>query len=155
MADIQLNSQNDFDIRDGQLYLTQTRQNLVQQRLLNRLRSFTGTLFTNINYGLNSKLVGAVATRDSLAQNIKTLITTTPDIVRLLSYEDFVENSTRTYYATFTAETVTGDIVGIGDIPVGTTVPGQQRLRIWRDGVWHYDGIWYDDSVWGVGGTSD
>lgn len=152
MADIQLNSQNDFDIRGGQLYLTQTRQNLVQQRLLNRLRSFTGTLFTNINYGLNSNLVGARATQDALAQNIKKLITTTPDIIRLVSYSDRIDTATRTYFATFTAETVTGEIVGIGDIPVGSTLPPKESvLRIWRDGVWHYDGVWHDDSIWGTG----
>lgn len=152
MTDIQLNPQNDFDIRDGQLFLVQDREALVRQRLLNRLRSFTGTLFTNINYGLNSDLVGARATRDALAQNIKTLITTTPDIVRLVSYTDRVDPVTRTYTAEFTAETVTGDIVGIGDIPVGGTIPAtEQRLRIWRDGVWQDGGFWHDDSIWGIG----
>ena len=156
MSDIQLNASNDFDILDGQLYLTQTREELVQQRLLNRLRTFTGdsSLFTNINYGLNSNLIGARGTRDALATNIKTLITTTPDILRLVSYTDNVDSATRTYFATFTAETVTGEIVGIGDIPVGGTLPPtQQRLRIWRNGVWNNDGYWHDDTIWGSGGS--
>ena len=59
MTDLLLGANNDLVIYNGQLSLIQTQEELIRQRLLNRLRTFTGTLFTNINYGIDVNLIGS------------------------------------------------------------------------------------------------
>ena len=152
MTDILLDSNNDLSIIDGQLQLIDTQEILIRQKLLNRLKSFTNTLFTNVNYGINTNLAFGKNTQDALTQNIKTIVSTTSGVVRLVSFE-FNVSVDREYRCRFTYEIETGAIEGL-DIPLaGTNItesPQEPVIGIWNNGVWTYNSIWDAQEIWGT-----
>lgn len=150
MTDIYLDSNNDLLLIDGQMFLIDTIEVLVRQRILNKLRAFTDTLFTNINYGIKSNLVFAKGTQSLLDQEIKALITNTKGVVKLIGYTSEVGLS-RTYTASFEYEIETGEIVGISNLPISgdTGITNPITLGIWKDGFWDYSGLWVDDEIFG------
>lgn len=149
MTDILLDSSNDLSIVDGGLELIDTTEVLIRQKLLNRLRSFTDTLFTNINYGINSRVAFGKNTQDALTQNIKTVVSTTRGVVRLVSFSSTVGED-RIYRARFTYEISTGVISGL-DIPIGSPqIVPEPTVGIWQNGTWTFNSLWDNEEVWGV-----
>ena len=114
-----------------------------------KLRSFTGTLFTDINYGINVDLVFAKGTKELLDQHLKELIQAEQGIIELVRFESFVDRG-RNYHCDFEYKVVDGEIVGIRGLRVGgstnaTTAPA----GIWRNGYWDYSGSWSNEEIWG------
>lgn len=151
MTDLLLGSNNDLIIEDGKLLLVPTKEQLTRQRLLNKLRSFTGTLFTNINYGIDVSLVFEKGTKELLDQNIKSLIASTTGVIRLVEYTSSVSVS-RVYTCKFKYEIETGEIVGISGLFVDATgsIPITTESGVWKNGYWDYSGIWNNEEVWGA-----
>jgi hypothetical protein len=149
MTDIQLGPDNDLLIVNGQINLIETTEVLVRQRLLNKLRAFTGTLFTNIDYGIRANLVFAKGTQSLLDQDIKALISNTRGVVKLVSYTSS-DNPQRTLTVDFEYEIETGEIVGIKGLNVsGSSSEQYGRGGIWVNGIWDYSGTWDQDEIWG------
>lgn len=150
MTDILLDSVNDLYLEGGQITLIDTIEVLTRQRLLNKLRTFTNTLFTNINYGVDVNLVFARGTKELLDQHIKTLISETDGVIELLEYESVV-GTDRVYRCQWKYKITTGEIVGIRGIDIQRSGGGQviSSKGVWKDGYWDYSGIWDDEEVWG------
>ena len=150
MTDILLDSVNDLFISGGQISLITDIETLTRQRLLNKLRAFTGTLFTNVNYGVDVNLVFERGTKALLDQHLKTLISDTKGVIKLVSFSSNV-GTNRVYTCQFQYQIETGEIVGIRGIDVTKSTSGEvvNRVGVWRDGFWDYSGIWNDEEVWG------
>ena len=121
MSDITLTGDNDLYINNGQIYLLETQEELTRQKLLNKLRSFTNTLFTNVNYGIRDSLVFERDTQSLLDQDIKSLIQNTRGIVELKEYTSEVSTG-RTYTANFTYSVVTGELVNITSLVISGNI---------------------------------
>ena len=147
-TDLKLNSFNDLDFTGGRLTLITTKEGLVRQRLLNRLNSFTGTLFTNINYGLNADLIFSKDTQSLVDQDIRGKIITTEGVIKLISYTSTVGED-RIYRANLSYEIETGEIVSIVNLGVGSE-GFVSRKGVWSNGIWDYYGIWDDEEIWGI-----
>lgn len=147
MTDLRLNNLNDLDISGGSLSLIDTKEELVRQRLLNRLNTFTGTLFTNINYGIDVDLIFERSTKDLLDQHLKDIISKVQGILSLVSFTSTVSIQ-RIYLCDFTYKIETGELVGIKGLSFGSkglvTTQG-----VWNNGLWDYSGIWNNDQIWG------
>lgn len=151
MTDILLDSVNDLFISGGQISLITDVETLTRQRLLNKLRTFTNTLFTNINYGVDVNLVFERGTKALLDQHIKTLISETDGVVELLEYESVV-GTDRVYRCQWKYKITTGEIVGIRGLSLSTgSLPAEIKRGIWKDGYWDYSGDWDDLEIWGGG----
>lgn len=148
MTDILLGPDGDLFIENGQLKLIDSIEVLTRQRLLNKLRTITGTLFTNINYGIDRNLLFKKGTKDFLDQNIQSLIDNTTGVIRLVEFESSV-NLNREYVLTFKYEIETGEIVGIRDLGVSSTGDATIASGIWVDGYWDYSGTYEFTEVWG------
>lgn len=150
MTDLALNSVNDLSFFNGDLVLIQTVEELTRQRLLNKLRTFTGTLFTNINYGIDVTLIFEKGTKEFLDQHLKTLIAETPGIEELVEFTSTV-GVDRYYRLQFRYKITTGDIVGIKGLTImgGSSSLPVSNLGIWKDGYWDYSGYWDDEEIWG------
>lgn len=150
MTDIQLDSVNDLFISGGQISLITDIETLTRQRILNKLRAFTNTLFTNVNYGVDVNLVFDRGTKALLDQHLKTLISDTAGVIKLVSFSSNV-GTNRVYTCRFQYQIKTGEIVGIRGIDVTKSTSGEvvSRAGVWRDGYWDYSGIWSDEEVWG------
>lgn len=151
MSDIQLGPDNDLLLVNGQIYLISKLEDLVRQRILNKLRSFTNTLFTNINYGINSNLVFNKGTQSLLDQEIKSMISETKGVVKLISYSSEV-SSDRQYLSNFKYQIDTGVIVSVSKLRIVPDTINAPNLPygIWFNGVWDSDGAYSDTEVWGV-----
>tara|TARA_R110002153_G_scaffold48948_3_gene138174 strand:- start:494 stop:943 length:450 start_codon:yes stop_codon:yes gene_type:complete len=147
-TDLKINSFNDLDFTGGQLTLLTTKEELVRQRLLNKLNSFTNTLFTNINYGLNVSLIFSKGTQSLVDQDIRSVILTTEGVVKLKSYESVVGED-RVYRANVSYEIETGEIVIISNLGIGSGGL-LNRQGVWNNGVWDYYGSWDDEEIWGI-----
>jgi hypothetical protein len=147
MTDIALGSDNDLLIQNGRLSLIDTLDVLVKQRLLNKLRAFTGTLFTNINYGIKASLLFEKGTQSLLDQDIKTLISNTDGVVKLISYSSEV-NEQRLNTINFSYEITTGELIEVSGLSV--TAGPQTEIEEDPDGIWDYSGVWNNTGVWGV-----
>lgn len=148
MTDLVLDASNDLSVVDGQLLTLATVQDLTRQRLVFQLRSFTNTLFTNIDFGIDADLIFDKNTRDLLDQNIKGIISDTKGITSLLEFKSFVDNTTREYYTNFTYSLETGEIEVIEQLGFSGAALLVTK-GIWRDGKWNYAGIWDSKDVWG------
>lgn len=123
MTDILLDSVNDLFISGGQISLITDVETLTRQRLLNKLRTFTNTLFTNVNYGIDVNLVFERGTKALLDQHLKTLISDTEGVVKLVSFSSNV-GTNRIYTCQFQYQIETGEIVGIRGIDVTKSTSG-------------------------------
>lgn len=150
MTDIALDSTNDLLIEDGIFNLLTTQETVVRQKLLNRLRSFTRTLFTDVNYGIRQEVAFGKNTQAALTQNIKTIISTTAGVVRLVSFDSTV-GVDRVYRADFTYEVTTGAIEGL-TIPIAATPAPTPPTStgVWQDGLFTFSGIWDNTQIWGT-----
>lgn len=149
MTDILLGPDNDLFIENGQLVLIDSVEVLVRQRLLNKLRTITGTLFTNIDYGIDRTLLFKKGTKDFLDQNIQSLIDNTTGVIQLLEFESSV-NLDREYVLKFKYEIETGEIVGISGLSFNPYDSGVVAAKgIWLNGYWDYSGVWDKNEVWG------
>jgi hypothetical protein len=147
MTDIKLGSNNDFVIEDGSFLLITETSELVRQRLLNKLRAFTGTLFTNVDYGVDQTLFFERGTKSLLDQNLKTLISETQGIISLVSFESSV-GTDRFYRCSFVYSTEVGEIEGIDGLTLGANGTILDE-GIWKDGRWVFTGTWQEDEIWG------
>lgn len=111
MTDLVLGDDNDLLVINGQLQLFQTKEGFIRQRLMISLNTFTNTWFENINFGINQNLIFAKGTQDLLDQDIKTIITGTDGVIKLLTYTSTVDTITRIYTAAFSYETAEGVIL--------------------------------------------
>ena len=149
MTDLLLGANNDLVIYNGQLSLIQTQEELIRQRLLNRLRTFTGTLFTNINYGIDVNLIGSKTDKSFLDQDIKDIIESTPGIIDLVEFVSEVDLD-RVYSLRFKYTIETGEIIGITNLGISSESLFVRSKGVWKDGYWDYSGIWDDEEIWGV-----
>ena len=150
MTDLVIGPTNDLLFQNGQLVLIQTKEELIRQRLLNKLRTFTGTLFTNIDYGIDVNLVFERNTKTFLDQHLKTLISETPGVIELVEFSSTV-GVDRYYRMQFKYKIETGDIVGIKGLTIlgGSITEIISNRGIWTDGYWDYSGVWDDTEIWG------
>lgn len=147
MTDVKLGTNNDFEIIDGSFSLIQETSELVKQRLLNKLRAFTGTLFTNVDYGVDQTLFFERGTKTLLDQNLKTLISETKGIISLVNFESKV-GTDRFYRCSFVYSTEVGEIQGIDGLTLGANGVILDE-GIWKDGKWVFSGTWQDEEIWG------
>lgn len=119
MTDLVLGDDNDLLVLNGQLQLFQTKEEFTRQRLMISLNTFTNTWFENINFGINQNLIFAKGTQDLLDQDIKTIITDTDGVIKILSYSSIVDPITRVYTMTFSYETQEGGIVSLTGVTLG------------------------------------
>lgn len=150
-TDLKISNTNDLDFAGGLLTLLTTKEELVRQRILNKLNTFTGTLFTNINYGLNANYIFEKGTQSLVDQDIKSLVQQTSGVVSLKSFTSTV-GSDRVYRTNFTYEIETGELVSIANLGVGSSGL-LSRVGIWSNGVWDYYGSWDNEEIWGEGGA--
>lgn len=149
MTDLALDDDNDLLVFNGQLVLLATVEELVRQRILISLRTFTGTWFENKNFGIDRNLVFTKGAADLLDQDIKTIITETTGVIKLLSYVSTINPETRTYTSSFVYETETGEITSITNLAFGNTgVTTTLTEGVFVDGVWNDSGIWTDEFIW-------
>ena len=80
MTDIALDKSHDLLIINGKLGLVPSKEILLQQKLSMKLRTFTNTLWTNINYGINVNLIFKKNTKELLDSNIIQLILSTEGV---------------------------------------------------------------------------
>ena len=146
MTDLVLGDDNDLLVINGQLQIFQTKEEFIRQRIMISLNTFTNTWFENINFGINQNLIFAKGTQDLLDQDIKTIITETDGVLKLLSYSSKVDPITRIYTMTFSYETEEGLIVNL----TGVTIGGPPNLKpiFNENGYWDYGGTWVDGFVW-------
>ena len=111
MTDLVLGNDNDLLVINGQLQIFQTKEEFIRQRIMISLNTFTNTWFENINFGINQNLIFAKGTQDLLDQDIKTIITGTDGVIKLLTYTSTVDTITRIYTAAFSYETAEGVIL--------------------------------------------
>lgn len=147
MTDIKLNSVNDLDFTSGRLWLIDTQEELIRQRLLNRLRTFKGTLFTDIDYGIEDDLVFRKGTQGLLDQHLKDVISSVKGIVSLVSFSSTV-GSDRIYVCNFTYKIESGAIVGIDGLSFGSSGI-ISTVGVWNEGKWDYSNFWNNDEIWG------
>lgn len=149
MSDLLLGPSNDLVIINGQLQLITTVETLTRQRLVNKLRTFTGTLFTNVDYGIDVNLVFERGTQDLLDQHLKTLISDTPGIDEIVEFSSEVIN--RVYRCTFRYKIETGEITGVSNLSLSGESSGAELSNgIWVDGYWDYTGTWDNKDLWGT-----
>jgi hypothetical protein len=149
MTDIALGLDNDLLLQNGKISLIETLDALVRQRLLNKLRAFTGTLFTNINYGIKANLVFNKGTQSLLDQDIKTLISNTDGVVKLISYSSVV-NEQRLNTINFTYEITNGEQIDVSGLSITGAGPQTVIEEEAADGIWDYTGVWNNTGVFGV-----
>jgi len=146
MTDLALNTENDLLVVNGQLVLLATQEELTRQRLMISLNTFTKTWFENQNFGINQELIFEKGTQGLLDQDVKTIITETTGVVKLLEFISRVDTD-RVYRNDFTYLTEEGDIVSVANVSFG----GNGLLStvgIFENGVWNYLGIWDDEAIW-------
>lgn len=148
MTDLLLNNNHDLQIENGDVVIISNLSQLVRQKLLIRLRAFTNTLFTDINYGIDVTLVFAKGTKDLLDQHLRELITNEQGVVELVTFESSVDQS-RNYHCEFIARVADGEIVGIRGLVVGSTGMTKVSGGIWLNGYWDSSGNWDNEEIWG------
>ena len=147
MTDLALNTENDLLVVNGQLSLLTTQESFIRQRIMISLNTFTKTWFENQNFGINQELIFEKGTQSLLDQDIRTIVTETSGVQKILDFTSTVSPARR-YTCDFTYITDTGEIVVNKNISIGgegviTTV------GIWTNGYWDYLGVWDDEEVWG------
>lgn len=147
MTDLLLGPENDLALEGGSLAIIDTKEVLTRQRLLFKLRTFTNTLFTNINFGLDQGLIFKKNTKNLLDQEIKTLIEETEGVIALVSFSSKV-GTDRRYVCNFEYSIETGEIVGVNGLVFGSSGL-EAREGVWLNGKWDYTGSWKDDEIWG------
>lgn len=147
MTDLALNDDNDLLVFNGQLVLLTTVEELVRQRIMISLKTSTNTWFENKNFGINADLIFAKGTKDLLDQDIKTIITETSGVIKVLTFTSKVDSTSRVYRCNFVYETETGTITSITNVTFGSTGL-LSTTGVFVNGVWNYDGIWTDEFIW-------
>lgn len=146
MTDLALSTENDLLVVNGQLVLLSTQEELTRQRLMISLNTFTKTWFENQNFGINQELIFQKGTQGLLDQDVKTIITETTGVVKLLEFVSRIDTD-RVYRNDFTYLTEEGDIVSVANV----SFSGNGLLNtvgIFEGGVWNYLGIWDDEAIW-------
>lgn len=151
MTDIELGADNDLVVSAGQLLLIQTKEVMVRQRLLNKLRAFTGTLFTNQNYGIDSDFIGSRGQKEVLDEHLKSLIIETKGVLEMISFEGSLNKESRTYSCQFKYLIDVGEISGISLLFTNQGIVDFKKVGIWRNGYWIYNGSWENDAWGSVG----
>lgn len=147
MTDLALDENNDLLVINGQLVLIGTEEELTRQRILISLNTFTNTWFENKNFGISEELIFAKGTEALLDQDIKTIITETSGVIKLLEFTSQTDSTSRVYSADFKYETVTGEIVSVSNVGIGSTGV-LNTVSVFADGIWNYAGIWQDELLW-------
>lgn len=145
MTDILLDNLYDLDTSDGQIYLIDSVEKLTLQRLNNKLRAFTNTLWTNINYGIDVSLVFKRGTKELLDGNIQRLISETKGITEIISFQSEV-GVDRKYVLNFECRIETGEILGIKGITFGRSAAD---YGVWFNGKFMFNGTWFATEIWG------
>lgn len=150
MTDLLIGSENDLVIYNGDLVLIDTLEVLIRQRIVNQLRTFTGTLFFDQDYGIDQTLMFQRGTQELLDQDIKDIVGNTEGVVSLVSFESKVDSVTRVYSCSFEYLIESGEIVGIANLGVGDETNIAVPVDgIWKDGKWDYSGHWDNKEIWG------
>ena len=150
MSDIMLDEYNDILIVGGDIVLITTKERMTYQRLLNKLRTFTGGLWTNENYGVDKNLLFKRTSKEIMDNHYASLIINTKGITELVELVSDLNPSTRRYSLTFKAKTEYGDIIGLKDLEVdreGQYTP--TPIGIWHNGRWLYGGLYSNSEIWG------
>jgi hypothetical protein len=147
MTDLVLGNDNDLLVIGGKLQIFDKKEEFIRQRLMISLNTFTNTWFENINFGINQNLIFAKGTQGLLDQDIKTIITETDGVIKILSYSSIVDPITRVYTMTFSYETQEGDIVSLTGVTLGGSPNTKPIFN--ANGYWDYSGTWGDEEVWG------
>lgn len=149
MTDLLINSNGDLDLQNGQLVLVPTTEQLTQQRLKVSLSTFTGTWFANQNFGIDSSLIFEKGSKGFLDEDIKSIVSSTEGVLRLVSYSSTVDTQTRKMVVNFKYEVaiinLDSSIAGVGTGGETTTVSS-----IFQFGVWYNNGTWDHEMVWGI-----
>lgn len=146
-TDLLLGTNNDLVFRQGSLVLIDRIEDLVRQRLLFKLRTFTDTLFTNINFGINQNLLFNKGTQGLLDQDIRSNIEATEGVIKITSFSSNV-NKDRLYTCSFEVQIETGEILGINNLVFGRTGLLVDE-GVWVDGNWDYRGLFDFEEIWG------
>jgi len=147
MTDLALDDDNDLLVFNGQLVLLTKVEEVVRQRIMISLKTSTNTWFENKNFGINADLLFTKGTKELLDQDIKTIVSETAGVIRVLSFVSNVDKSSRIYRCNFVYETETGEITSITNVTFGNAGL-LSTTGIFVNGVWNYDGIWTDEFIW-------
>ena len=149
MSDIMLNDDNDILIVGGDIVLISTKERMVYQRLLNKLRTFTHSLWTNINYGVDRNLIFKRTPKYVLDNHYSSLIINTQGVSEIIELESEINPATRVYSLTFKVRTENGSILGIKSLSSTGGDKKQDILGIWVNGRWVSYGMWDNNEIWG------
>lgn len=148
MTDLALDTENDLLVVNGQLVLLGNTEEVVRQRLMISLNTFTLTWFENQNFGIDQTLIFEKGTEELLSQDIRTIVTETTGVQKLLEFSAST-GTDRIYRCDFTYVTDTGEITSVTNVSFGST--GLiTTVGVFEDGVWNYEGVWGDDDLWPV-----
>lgn len=148
MTDIALDKSHDLLIINGKLGLVPSKEILLQQKLSMKLRTFTNTLWTNINYGINVNLIFKKNTKELLDSNIIQLILSTEGVEEIVSFESRTSDK-RIYTCDFQIKVTTGAILNLSGFSIGFGYYNEVDYNIWKDGKYQYNGSWSNEETWG------
>lgn len=131
-------STNDYKYSEGYLEITPNTQTLLAQNLRQKLKTFTNTLYTNIDYGLDSKFLTEPTDKVEFDQHIKGLVLEEIGIQAITKFSSKIDEDHR-YSCTFTAISDESEL-----IPV--------EARVGYNNPFTTEGLWVSTKVnpWGV-----
>lgn len=147
MTDLRLGVDGDLLLENGSVKIIDSLEELTRQRLLIKLRTFTKTLFTNVNFGVDQDLLFKKNTKSLLDQEIKTLIEETEGVLTLKSFTSKTSKE-RTYSCDFEYSVTTGEIVSVTSLTFGST-GSLTKVGVWEGSQFEYLGTWANDELWG------
>ena len=140
---------NDIASSGGKLIVAEDSITLTAQYVRNLLKSFTGTLFTNINYGVEERFLTEITDISELDQHIKGLILSVPGVLSIKTFSSSIDSGTGGYSCDFQAVTEENEVFEI-NLPLGVNNTLISE-GVWYEGVMNPWGVLIEDEVIGSG----
>jgi hypothetical protein len=113
--DLQLNSENDLDLQNFDLYFTIDNVDFVRQKIKIRLQFFKGEYFLNLDSGVPyyQRILGKQIVVDDAISILKAEIVNTPGVNELLEFSPNLDGPTRILSIDFKIRTDQNEIIQI------------------------------------------
>lgn len=147
MTDIALDTNHDLLIVNGDIRLLPSKELVVLQKIKTKLLTFTGTLWNNIEYGINSDLVFRRGGTEMLDAEITMLLLEIEDVIKVIEFSSSVRD--RIYTCSFKLDVTTGAIIDIDGFALDKSYFSGVDYNIWKDGKWQHSGSWLGTEIWG------
>lgn len=129
---------NDYEHTDGYLLITPDTQILLAQNLRQKLKTFTDTLYTNIDYGIDSIFLTEPSDQGEFDQHVKGLVLEEPGVRAIIQFSSSLDKEHQ-YSCVFTATTDEGELIPI-------------EARVNYNNPFTTEGLWVGAKInpWGV-----